>query len=84
MAKTAVTLAVLATGIFGSAAVTAAHASSYFGTFGQGYDDGKRVGEQEFGTSTDATCPGGNSFTYCLGYHAGFDEEQAALQAAQR
>ena len=76
-------IAIVLAGIISTTTTTAQ--ASIFGSFGQGYDDGKNAGRQTFGSSTDASCPRdfGNNISYCTGYHAGFDEEQAALGAAQ-
>jgi hypothetical protein len=76
-------IAILLAGVISTTTTTAQ--ASIFGNFGQGYDDGKQARKQSFGSSTDALCPKdfGNNISYCAGYHAGFDEEQAALQAAQ-
>ena len=51
-----------------------------------GYDAGKSAGYRAFFQgSNDASCPYDFSTypTWCTGYHAGFDEEQGALRAAQ-
>jgi hypothetical protein len=70
----------------GISTITTAAQASIFGSFGSGYDAGKSAGYRAFfqGTS-DASCPYDFSTypTWCTGYHAGFDEEQGALRAAQ-
>lgn len=60
--------------------VNMVHAST-IGNFGAGYDQGKSDAYNRYSES----CPYdfSSNFAYCSGYHAGYAEESAALNAAQ-
>ena len=52
-----------------------AEASSIVGTFGDGYELGKKNGQgaYEEGTGHDSKCPPNDSLSYCAGYKAGYE-----------
>lgn len=79
------TAAIIAIGLT-ETTITNANAS-IIGSFGQGYDAGKSVAYRTFnsGGYADASCPYDFSsyISWCTGYHTGYNEEWAALQAAQ-
>jgi hypothetical protein len=66
--------------------ITIAAQASIIGNFGSGYDAGKSADYRAFVQGpSDASGPYDFDTypTYCTGYHAGFDEVQGALWAAQ-
>jgi hypothetical protein len=48
---------------------------SLVGTYAEGYEDGKNAAysTHSAGGSRYATCPSGHTWTYCTGYHVGYD-----------
>lgn len=56
--------------------------NSLAGTYSKGYDTGKLTAASTFkvGGTHNPSCPAGHSFTYCLGYHAGYDWQWAQLK----
>ena len=52
------------------------------GTYSKGYDAGKltAIGTYKVGGAHNSSCPPGHSFTYCLGYHTGYDWQWAQLK----
>jgi hypothetical protein len=52
------------------------------GTYSKGYDAGKltAAGTYKVGAAHNSSCPPGHSFTYCLGYHTGYDWQWAQLK----
>jgi hypothetical protein len=55
---------------------------SLVGTYSKGYDVGKLTSASTYkvGGAHNSSCPAGHSFTYCLGYHAGYDWQWAQLK----
>jgi hypothetical protein len=56
--------------------------NSLAGTYSKGYDVGKLTSASTYkvGGAHNSSCPAGHSFTYCLGYHAGYDWQWAQLK----
>jgi membrane-associated phospholipid phosphatase len=56
--------------------------TSLVGTYSKGYDVGKLTSASTYkvGGAHNSSCPAGHSFTYCLGYHAGYDWQWAQLK----
>jgi hypothetical protein len=56
--------------------------NSLAGTYSKGYDTGKLTAASTFkvGGTHNPSCPAGHSFTYCLGYHTGYDWQWAQLK----
>jgi hypothetical protein len=56
--------------------------NSLAGTYSKGYDTGKLTSASTYkvGGAHNSSCPAGHSFTYCLGYHAGYDWQWAQLK----
>jgi hypothetical protein len=84
-ATLAVTMAVLATAILGSAAVTTAHASIP-GNIGSGWDDGHNAAQAAYnsGQNYDSSCPRvfTDNISYCTAYHGGYYDEWSSLKGA--
>ena len=49
------------------------------GTYSKGYDAGKltAAGTYKVGGAHNPSCPPAHSFTYCVGYHTGYDWQWA-------
>jgi hypothetical protein len=56
--------------------------NSLAGTYSKGYDTGKLTAASTYkvGGTHNPSCPAGHSFTYCLGYHTGYDWQWAQLK----
>ena len=56
--------------------------NSLAGTYSKGYDTGKLTAASIYkvGGTHNPSCPAGHSFTYCLGYHTGYDWQWAQLK----
>ena len=56
--------------------------NSLVGTYSKGYDVGKLTSASTYkvGGAHNSSCPAGHSFTYCLGYHTGYDWQWAQLK----
>jgi hypothetical protein len=54
---------------------TNAEASSIVGTFADGYELGKKNGQEAYEEDTghDSKCPPNDSLSYCAGYKAGYE-----------
>lgn len=59
--------------------------TSLVGTYSKGYDVGKLTSASTYkvGGAHNSSCPAGYSFTYCLGYHAGYDWQWAQLKISR-
>jgi hypothetical protein len=56
--------------------------NSLAGTYSKGYDVGKLTSDSTYkvGGAHNSSCPAVHSFTYCLGYHTGYDWQWAQLK----
>jgi hypothetical protein len=54
---------------------TNAEASSIVGTFGDGYEQGKKNGQKAYegDTGHKSKCPPNDSLSWCTGYNAGYE-----------